>query len=212
MRSEDWDAKFAGSEALFGEGPSEFVVAELSGLAPGRALDLAAGQGRNAVWLAERGWRVTAVDFSPVGLGRAEDLAARHEVAVSFMLCDVCRWQPPAGAFDLVLVSYLHLPEAQLHPVLAGAAHAVASGGTMLVLGHDRENLTRGTGGPQEPDVLYTTETVSSALAGLRVENAGRVERLVRTEDGTRTAIDTMTRARRDSPAQGRSRSHAPAV
>lgn len=197
MRSEDWDAKFSASEFLFTDRPNQTVVTELADLTPGRALDLAAGQGRNAVWLAGRGWKVTAVDFSPVGLGRAEQLAAAQGADVTFVLADVREWQPQPGQFDLVLIAFLHLPEAEIRGVLHTAAGALASGGTLLVVGHDRDNLTRGTGGPDQPEVLYTVEAVTGALAGLRIDKAEQYERTVRTESGEQHAIDTVVRASR---------------
>ncbi|MGH3519165.1 MAG: class I SAM-dependent methyltransferase [Haloechinothrix sp.] len=197
MLSEDWDAKFAASDFLFTDRPNQTLVAEVAGLETGHALDLGAGQGRNAVWLAAQGWQVTAVDFSQVGLAQAADLADAKGVELSFVLADAVDWTPPVNAFDLVLVCYLQLPAAELRGVLTGAAAAVASGGTMLVIGHDRDNLTRGTGGPQDPDVLYTVDEVSQALPGLRIERAERFDRLVDTELGPTHAIDTVVRATR---------------
>ncbi|MGH3449676.1 MAG: class I SAM-dependent methyltransferase, partial [Haloechinothrix sp.] len=194
MRSEDWDAKFAASEFLFTDRPNQTLVAEVAELPVGRALDLGAGQGRNAVWLAERGWQVTAVDFSPVGLERAETLAAAKGVKMSFVLADAREWEPPVEAFELALVAYLQLPESELRAVLTGAAAAVAPGGTLLVVGHDRDNLTRGTGGPQDPDVLYTVDGVVTTLSGLRVDKAEQFARLVDTELGPMSAIDTVVR------------------
>lgn len=197
MRSQDWDAKFAASEALFTDRPNVIVVEEVSGLPKGRALDLGAGQGRNAVWLAEQGWQVTAVDFSPVGLARGRERAAARGVEVGWVLSDVLDWRPGSQEFDLVLVSYLQLPGDQLRSVLATAAAALASGGTLLVVGHDRENLTRGTGGPQVPEVLYTVDELTAAVDGLTVVRAEQVERLVDTDLGPMPAIDTVLRAAR---------------
>src|ERR1022692_4898294 len=75
MKSEEWDKRYAGQELVWTAEPNRFVVAELKDLAPGRALDLGAGEGRNAVWLASAGWQVTAVDFSAVGLDKGRRLA-----------------------------------------------------------------------------------------------------------------------------------------
>lgn len=194
MRSEDWDAKFATSEFLFTDRPNQSLAAEVDALPPGRTLDLGAGQGRNAVWLAERGWQVTAVDFSPVGLGRAEQLARAKGVDVDFVLADVREWRPEAS-YDLVAVSYLQLPAAELRAVLATASAALAPGGTLLVIGHDRDNLTRGYGGPQDPDVLFTVDEVTAALDGLRIEKAEQIDRVVDSDIGPLTAVDTLVRA-----------------
>ena len=170
------------------------MVAELAGLGPGRALDLGTGEGRNAIWLAEHGWRVTAVDFSPVGLAGGARLAAPRGVTVDWVTADLREYQPPE-AFDLVLVAYLHLLPAERSEALRRAAGVLAPGGTLLVVGHDVVNLAEGVGGPQDPDVLYTPEAIVADLCGLHVRRAGRVRRPVETETGTREAVDTLVRA-----------------
>src|SRR6185503_12870846 len=104
---------------------------------------------RNAVWLAKQGWRVTAVDLSSVGLAKARDLAAARGVEVDLVHADVLAWDPEPRAFDLVAVIYLQLPHDELAAALARAGAALASGGTLLVLGHDTTNLTDGHGGPR---------------------------------------------------------------
>jgi len=186
---------------LFGVVPNRFLVAEVSGLAPGRALDVACGAGRNAVWLAEQGWGVLGIDFSDVALENARGLAAERGVDVEWVQADVRDWEPPARSFDLVVVLYLQLPAGELRPVLARAAEAVAPGGTVLVVGHHRENLDGGYGGPQDPRVLFTPEEVADALGGLDIEKA---ERVLRPVEGERDAIDALVRASRTRPDRRR--------
>lgn len=195
MRREDWDARYTEKDFVWTVEPNRFLVAEVSDLPPGRALDLACGEGRNAVWMAARGWDVTGVDFSPVAIEKAEALAAHRGVAVEWRVADLEEYEPAEQAFDLVVVLYLQLPAAQLHPVLARAAAAVAPGGTLLVVSHDVRNLNEGHGGPKDAAVLTTPEGVSAALAGLDIERAKRVERPV--EGAHRPAIDTLVRATR---------------
>ena len=177
-------------------------AAELAGLSPGRAIDLAAGEGRNTVWLGERGWRVTAVDFSRVGLDKGRKLSAARGVdgaRVDWVVADLRDYEPEPGAFDLVLIAYVQvIPELRAR-VLARAAAATAPGGTVFVIGHDLTNLTEGVGGPQDPDVLYTPEAVSAELAGLLVVRAERVHRTVPRDDGPATAVDTLVRAVRET-------------
>ncbi len=194
MDSDVWDARYASAPDLVWTGePNRFVVEELAGLPPGRALDLAAGEGRNAVWLAGRGWRVTAVDFSAVAIARGRDLAASRGVTVDWQVADVTTWRPEPGAYDVVLVAYLHLPPADQAGVLAGAAAALRPGGRVVVVGHDRANLTGGTGGPQDPAILLTPESVTAALDGLRVRRAETARRPVAQPDGsTVDALDTV--------------------
>jgi SAM-dependent methyltransferase len=194
---DDWNARYAGSELLWTAEPNRRFVSEVEALDPGRALELACGEGRNTVWLAERGWRVTGVDFSEVALAKAVQLAASRDVEVEWVLADVLEYAPARGAFDLVAVLYLHLPHGQLARVLRSVRDALAPEGTLVVLGHDTTNLTDGHGGPRDASVLFTPEDVVQQLEGLVVECAETVRRTVSLEDGEATAIDALVRARR---------------
>ena len=194
---EDWNERYAQKELVWTAEPNRRFAAEVDGLEPGRALDLACGEGRNAVWLAERGWRVTGVDFSDVALAKAERLAASRGVEVEWVLADVLEHEPERGAFELVAVLYLQLPHEQLAEVLHTSVGALAPGGTLVVLGHDTTNLTHGHGGPRDASVLFTPEDVVPQLERLVVERAEKVPRTVPLEDGEATAIDALVRARR---------------
>jgi SAM-dependent methyltransferase len=196
--SREWDRRYAGSELVWTAEPNRFVVAEVQDLAPGRALDIAAGEGRNSVWLASLGWQVTAVDFSAAGLGKGRRLAEARGVTIDWVHADVRDYQPEAGFFQLVLVAYLQLAESELDGVLRRTATGLAPGGVLLVVGHDVTNLTEGTGGPPDPAVLYTPESITRSLGGLTVLRAERVRRPVVTADGPREAVDTLVRAIRD--------------
>jgi 2-polyprenyl-3-methyl-5-hydroxy-6-metoxy-1,4-benzoquinol methylase len=194
---EDWNARYAASELLWTAEPNRRFASEVEDLEPGRALDVACGEGRNAVWLAERGWRTTGVDFSDVALAKAERLAASRGVEVDWVHADVLEHEPERGAYDLVAVLYLQLPHEQLAEVLRTSVGALAPGGTLFVLGHDTTNLTHGHGGPRDASVLFTPEDVVAHLEGLVVERAEKVPRTVALDDGEATAIDALVRARR---------------
>ncbi len=197
MEREGWNARYEGSELLWTAAPNQFLVAEVASLTPGRALDLGCGEGRNAVWLAEHGWDVTAIDFSDVGIAKGKEMAAHRGVEVRWVIEDLNRYDPPASAFELVIGFYIHIPPDQLSALLAKAAQAVAPGGSVLVVGHDLTNLEDGYGGPQDPSLLYTSDAIASALAGLEVLKQGPVRRIVENEDGRFEAIDTLVRAER---------------
>jgi SAM-dependent methyltransferase len=199
--SEAWNGRYAGSELVWTAQPNRFLVSEATGLPPGRALDVACGEGRNAVWLAEQGWRATGVDFSDVALQKARALAESRGVEVAWVHADVVEHRPESRAYDLVIVFYLQLPGEARRSALRAAAEAVAEGGTLLVVAHDSSNLAHGYGGPQSPAVLYAGGDVAAALAGsgLLVERAGVVERTVDTPDGERIALDVLVRAGRPS-------------
>ncbi len=200
-----WDERYAASELVWSPGPNALVAAECADLPPGRALDLAAGEGRHALWLAARGWRVTAVDFSTVGLAKGRRVAEATALtgSVEWVPADATTWHPPAGtAYDLVLLAYLQLPPAQRRAAVRAAHGALAPGGTLLLVAHDRTNLTEGTGGPQDPEVLMTAEDVLADLADLphEVVRAGRVAREVEPGHGDapgRTAWDCVVRISR---------------
>lgn len=193
MDARGWDERYSGHELVWSAGPNRFVAEECARLAPGRALDLACGEGRNALWLAELGWSVTAVDFSPVGIARARELAEARGLTLDLLVEDVTTWKPPAGAFDLVVIAYLQLPE--IGAVLARASEALAPGGVLMFVGHDRTNLTEGVGGPQDPAVLHTPSDVTAALPGLTVQRAERARRAVEVDGEERFAVDTLVRA-----------------
>ena len=202
MDSQQWDERYSGTEFEWTTRPNQFVAAELADLPPGRALDLAAGEGRNAVWLAERGWRVTAVDFSLVGLDKGRKLSAARgvdEAQVDWIVADLRDYEPERDGYDLALIAYLQVSPALRATVLARAAAALAPGGTAFIVAHDLTNLTEGTGGPQDPEVLYTPEAVRAELPGLRVVRAGRAHRTVERDAATATAVDTLVRAVREA-------------
>jgi len=190
-----WDQRYSGEDLLWRADPNRFLVAQVGDLHPGRALDVACGEGRNAVWLAEQGWTVTGVDFSQVALDKARRLADQRGVMVEWVNADVVDWEPPRAGYDLVVLLYLHLPHEERRVVHARAASALAAGGTLLVIGHDLTNLDGGYGGPQDPGVLFTPDDVAADLAGLDIVRAERVRRPVSTDAGEVEAIDALVRA-----------------
>ncbi|TCS62953.1 class I SAM-dependent methyltransferase [Varunaivibrio sulfuroxidans] len=197
MDREGWNRRYATKELIWTGAANRFLEAEAADLPPGRALDLAAGEGRNAIWLAERGWTVSAVDFSDVAIKKAEKLAAERKVAdkIAFQAADLRSYTFEKNHFDLVALIYLQIPQEELIPILERAVQAVTPGGVFLVIAHDSENLKHGYGGPQNPDMLYTAQQVATAVDGaVRIEKAQRVERPVETDDGVKIAIDCLVR------------------
>ena len=206
MDARGWDERYAAADLVWSATPNRFVEAELSQLPPGRALDVAAGEGRNALWLAGLGWQVTAVDFSLVGLDKGRELQERHErgrdLHVDWVHADVLTYDPGPVPFDLALVAYLQLSADERRTAVRRAFGALRAGGTFFLVAHDATNLSEGTGGPQDPAVLYTAEEVLGDLDGERfeVERAERVARVVEASDdehrgeAQRTAYDCLVR------------------
>ena len=190
MRAGDWDERYAERQQWSSE-PNALIAELLTGLPPGEAVDLAAGEGRHALWLAGLGWRVTAVDFSAVGLARGA--AQPGAERVSWVTADVTTWTAPPASQDLVVVAYLHLPQDDTIAVLARAVGWLRTGGRLLVLGHDLANIDSGVGGPQEPAILHSVERLAPVAELLRVDRLEQVRR----ETPAGTALDTLLWGRR---------------
>jgi SAM-dependent methyltransferase len=194
MDARAWDERYASAALVWSAEPNRFVAAELADLPPGRALDLAAGEGRNAIWLARRGWQVTAADFSSVALDKGRRLAG--ETPVRWVVADATTWDEPAS-YELVLLAYLQLAAPERRAAVRAAYASLVPGGTFLLVAHDSANLAEGTGGPQDPAVLMTAEDVLTDLGGepFDVVRAERVERPVPQPDGgSLTALDALVR------------------
>ena len=185
VRADEWDRRYeAGLQ--WSPGPNALVAELLTDLPPGTAVDLAAGEGRHALWLAERGWEVTAVDFSAAGLTRGQGRAGADRVR--WVAADVLGWTPETDGLDLVLVAYLHLREPDMSSLLTRAVGWLRPGGRLLVLGHDVANISGGVGGPQEPAILHSVDRLAPVAALLEVDRLEQVRR--ETADGV--ALDTL--------------------
>jgi SAM-dependent methyltransferase len=196
MDAAGWDERYRATESVWGADPNRWVAQEAAGLEPGVALDLACGEGRNAVWPAGLGWRVHAVDFSAVAVAKGAELERRAHgrAGIDWVVADVTTYTAPEPA-DLALLCYLQVEAAARRATVRAAAAALAPGGVLLVIGHDSRNLGEGTGGPQDPRVLFTADDVVQDLAGsgLRIEKAG--EQLRNVDGAPRAAIDALLRA-----------------
>ncbi|MHB8312490.1 MAG: class I SAM-dependent methyltransferase [Candidatus Dormibacteria bacterium] len=174
MTSATWDQRFA--ERPWSSQPDPLLTALADGLPPGRALDLGCGPGRNAIWLAQRGWRVSGVDSSRVGLDQARDRAAAAGVRLELVLADLHTYPVPDAAFDLVVVANLHPGPGGLTEILARAVVGLIPGGRLFVVGHHLDNL--GLDGPDDPALLYTVAGLAAELPdSLAVDRLERVER-----------------------------------
>jgi len=193
MEPTDWDERYRATDRLWSAGPNMFVEDRLADREPGAGLDLASGEGRNAMWLAQRGWKMTAVDYSEVAIERGRS----HSADVDFVVGDVLRWEPDRSSFDLVLIAYLHLVLSDFEPLVRRAATWLGPGGELFMIGHDRTNIDHGVGGPQYPEVLWDVDEILPWLDGLDIVEAGVVEREVEIDHGVALARDSLIRARR---------------
>jgi len=191
---EAWDERYSTRGMVWGTEPNQFLADYAAGLTPRRVLDLGCGQGRNAVWLATQGHRVTGIDHSPVGIEQARKWAADHKVEVRFHVANVVEdWTPPSGAFDLVILSYLQLPPHDRPVAHAKATEAVAPGGTVWLIAHHSDNIADGVGGPPYPEVLFDESALADDFSDLDVLQNEKVYRNVEGKDGlVRAAHDIL--------------------
>ena len=192
MSNAFWDDRYAKAAAegaaVWSIEPNAWIAQVTGTLAPGTAVDLAAGEGRNALWLASRGWKVTAVDFSATGLAIGRQRAAEAALDLAWVTADATTWVSPTPV-DLVVMAYLQLPAAELTAAISNATASLTPGGTLALIGHDSENLEHGVGGPKDPAMLHDLEVVRAAASGLHVVECRRFDRT--TADGN-VAIDTI--------------------
>ena len=196
-----WEERYGSAPAVWSGRPNAALVAQTAHLTPGTALDLGAGEGRDAVWLAQQGWDVTAVDFAATGLTRGAQAAAEAGVEVRWVQADIATWDDETQ-FDLVTTHFIHLAPAARRGIVAGAARHVASGGTLLVVQHDALDLAAPLGRPRDPGMFPGADEVRDELLGLdpgwAVQVAAAIPRTVTTPQGeTLTVHDAVVRARR---------------
>ena len=192
MDSANWDDRYRATELVWGAGPNVFLPPLVEGLPVGAALDVACGEGRNSLWLAQQGWEATGIDFSPVAIGKARILA--QDVLITYEVASVASYEPER-LFDLVIVFYVHLMEADARSMFNMAAAALAPGGTLFGVGHALRNMAEGVGGPPYPEILWTEDLISPSFGELDVIELGERDRPV---DGSPVnAIDLVLHARR---------------
>lgn len=188
MTSDDWDGMYRSREQVFSGNPNPVLVAEVSALAPGQALDVGCGEGADAVWLARRGWRVTAVDVSETALRRGAESGRDVAGHIAWTRADVSETALPAAAFELVSVQYFPLPkrdDGALERLLA----TVAPGGTLLVTGHDPADEGVDYGDYYRPD------EIAERLQGWRVDVHEMRARETPGPEGTHHTRDVVLKA-----------------
>ncbi|MFE1596737.1 class I SAM-dependent methyltransferase [Nocardia sp. NPDC058705] len=219
MDAAEWDSRYARSELVWGAPPNSTVVEHVygldrripllpdeSGVAPPlpRALDLACGEGRHALWLATHGWQVTAVDFSQVGIDKGRTVAARLSRSVrsrvDWRTADITDLEAAevTGPFELILMVFVHLPADERRTLLHQLSNMLAPGGMLLILGHATRNIADGYGGPQEPQILFSPDDLRADLTrdDITITVAHEVFRPTEGPD----AIDSLLIAERPLP------------
>lgn len=202
--AQEWDERYRSRDQLFSGNPNGVLVAEAAELPPGQALDVGCGEGGDALWLARRGWQVTAVDVSEVALGRAAAAGADVAGRVSWARADLAVTPPPADAYDLVTLQYFPLLRSAGLPALRRVVDAVAPGGTLLFVTHALADLTEHTEATAEfaPADYYWADDIA-ALLDADADRTWKIEvnetrpRTAPAPPGTHHHRDTVLRARR---------------
>lgn len=189
-----WNSRYADVERLFSSKPNALLAEFAAGLAPGRAVDIGAGEGRNAIWMAKAGWSVTAVDVSDVGLARAAEHAAEEGVELDCVVADWRKYRA-ASPFDLAVISFMHPAQDERASMFAGMGEMLAPGGHLFIVGVDLSEL--GRRGPRDPERLYTPERLRAALKGFEVLRCEKVAYDGESTEGPRPVVDSVAIGRR---------------
>jgi SAM-dependent methyltransferase len=201
--SSTWDQKYSTEEFIYTKVENRFVVEfckDLHGTNK-KAIDLAGGEGRNSVWLAKRGWQVENIDFSQVALDKYLQFAKEEGVEDNCLAncADGATFIPKLTPVELALIPYLQIPQKDLAIAIQRLATHVASGGNLVGVWHSRENLSGGFGGPRDPDVLPSVETITEALAGtgLVIEVLENRDGQIQTKEGLKPSVTLVLLAKR---------------
>jgi len=163
-----WEGRFASKEYVFGTEPNQFLSQQASLLVAGsKTLTIADGEGRNGVWLAEQGLKVTAQDFSPTAQGKAQALAQKRGVELSFELSDLTKreWEP--NIYDVVVgIFFQFLSPDSRSDAFKNIRKTLKPGGLLLIEGYGLRQLEYGTGGPKVRENLYTEDMLREAFDG----------------------------------------------
>lgn len=173
----DWNERYSEPGFAYGTAPNEFLASVVDRIPKGKILSLAEGEGRNAVYLASRGYEVTGVDGSAVGLSKARELAIQRNVTLATIHADLGEFVITPGAWDGIVAIYCHLPSALRILLHQAAVRGLRPGGVFVLEAFSKEQLAYGTGGPQSLDMLMSLDELKRELAGLELIHAVQVER-----------------------------------
>ena len=183
MNAGFWNERYRSDAYAYGREPNAFLRDEVARLPQGPVLCLAEGEGRNAVFLAERGFDVTAVDFSAEGVRKTQQLARERNVTVKTVLADLAAFQPPPSSFSAVVAIFAHLPPDVRARVHGWVSTVLRPGGVFVLEAYSPKQLAFGTGGPKDVTYLMTLESLRTELVGLSFVIAREVERDI--QEGT---------------------------
>lgn len=183
MKSDFWDERYRQDRYLFSTQPNAFLldqVKEPPETGQNRALAVGDGEGRNGVWLAERGWQVTSLDYAAEGIAKTERLAALRGVSLTTVCADASTWAFPEEQFDLIVLFYFHLPREAAIRAHAGCVRALKPGGRLLLEGFRKQQMPLSSGGPKVEDWMYAADEIQSDFGVLEATVDRAVGRVLR--------------------------------
>lgn len=192
-----WDERFSQPGFAYGQEPNDFLVAWAHEIPQGPVLSLAEGEGRNAVFLARRGFRVNAVDQSGVGLDKAAQLAARHGVKLELIQHDLSTYELGQETYSGLVSIFCHLPPEAMESLHHRCVQALKPGGVLILEGFSVRQGKYGSGGPHDAACRFTTEMMRTQLAGLHMQICRQVDRRLqegRHHQGLASVIQVLAR------------------
>lgn len=178
-----WDERYRTEQFVYGTAPNDFLVSQVEYLPKGQILCLAEGEGRNAVFLAEQGYDVTAVDLSPAGLAKARQLAEQRGVSIETIAADLGDFEIAPGSWDGIVSIFAHMPPPARRHVHRQVVSGLKPGGVFVLEAYRPEQLQYGTGGPPVAELMMTLDGLREELSGLEFDFAAETVREI--QEGT---------------------------
>ena len=178
-----WDRRYAESEYVYGTNPNEFFKQELDKLVPGKILLPAEGEGRNAVYAAEKGWIVSAFDQSEEGRKKALRLAASRDVTIDYQIRDLEALDYTPGYFDAIALVFVHTSSLKRKVIHQNLIKFLKPGGTLILIGYSKEQLQYNSGGPKEESMLFTEIELIEDFSELQINSIEKIETMIQEGD-----------------------------
>lgn len=178
-----WNERYSGSEYYFGKEPNDFFKEQIDNIAPGKALFIGDGEGRNSVYAARLGWDVDSIDVSDVGKDKAEKLAAEQNVKINYIVSDAFKYLYPKETYDAIVLIYFHVDEDMREEFHKTINASLKKNGRVILLVYEKDHLELRTNGPSSPNVLYSLESVVEDFIDLNFELLKK-EKISRTKNG----------------------------
>ncbi len=167
---ENWEERFSSEDYVYGKEPNEFFKESISKLKPGKILLPAEGEGRNAVFAAQSGWNVDAFDWSNAAKKKADALALETGVEINYTVNDIAEFEPAEASYDAVGLVFVHLEPEMRESFHRKIARVLKPDGKLIFIAYDKTQILKGTGGPKNPDLLYSLAEIAEDFIELEFD------------------------------------------